>query len=1232
MATEMRQSMNANGKYEPKLYARRFSVRHGWYLALLILFLPLSQRILHAQVDTGSIVGTVLDSSGAALPAATLTVSEPSTGRKQSQVSGQDGSFSFTPLRIGTYTLTVTKPGFQTSVQTQIEVTVQGHLEIDPKLQVGEVTQQVEVTSAGPILETQSSSIQQLVSQKVINDLPLNGRNAAFLAQLSPGVTIAQNDSRGLQASGSFTANGSRRTQNDYLLDGMDDNVAIADLVNQSQFVVLPPPDALREFTVQTSNYSAEFGHAAGAVLNVTTKSGSNAYHGDLWEFVRNDFFDAKDFFVLSTQRKPEFRQNQFGGTIGGPLSIPHVYDARNKTFFFFDYQGTRIVKGKTYTQTVPTAAENASGFTNLQDLITLQSGTKTDLLGRVFPSGAVFDPATSRPVTAGVVDPVTGLTPTATGFARDPFYNGGVSGITNFTGASAVALMNQLPSARLNAAAVALLKLYPAPTSSALTNNYTTSPAATTTINGFDTRLDHVFSDRDSAFARYSYVHNTQLQPPPFPGVADGGASRPGTGWTESQNEALSETHIFNPRLVLEVRTGYSRVADLRQQFNATVMGIPGQYGIQGVPQIPTNGGLPTLNFGLLSAMGSSGTNPSSKASDIFQISENLSIDRGKHQIRLGSEYQYIAAPTLTPTTSRGSFTNNGVYTSVVNSTDSSTDRAQFILNPQATTVPGGLSNVGAANALSASNFPPAFRLVRPVVGAYMQDNWRIHPKLTLNLGLRWDFIGAPNEANSHFANVVPAQTGLTTTSTFYIPQAQVANVPIAFQTLLAKDGIAFTPVNGNSLVLAQKTNFGPRVGFSYQFLPKVVVRAGFGMFYQGNENHGLSISNYINFPFQVTTSYSNSNAVTPLTADNSVGTLQNGLVNVPLTAAAAVATTNTSLTLLGEPRNAKTSYSEAYNLQFQYQLTPNTVLQAGYVGTVSRHVQVGINENTVGSILAPSANVKANSFFPDFATGGTFIARAGESNYNGLQINGEHRYSNGFSLLANFTLSKCLSDTRDMLDNGVGSYRAPYIAGMGIRADYGLCDIHVRRIVHVSGSYQLPFGKNQRWLTSGVGSWVAGGWSTNWIFTTQDGQPFTVACTTTNAAGLGCNALKVAGQNPYSGSHNAKQFLNPSAFANPAAATTTSATPANLGGAPSQVTGPPYRGLNMSLFRQFPAVGETHFEFRAEVFNLTNTPNLGQPGSLNFTTPNTFASISATRDNPSDPREIQLSMKYYF
>jgi hypothetical protein len=1235
MATEMKSNVKTEINSIPMPFTGRFVAGRGWYLAVLLFLLPVLQQSAQAQVDTGSIVGTVTDTTGAFIPGAAITVKDEATGLRRVLQSGQDGTYTISPLKIGTYTMTVEKNGFETSVQQHIEVTVQGHLEINPKLQVGQVTQEVQVSSAGPILETQTSSIQQLVNERPINDLPLNGRNAVFLAQLSPGVTQSQNDSRGLQASGSFTANGSRRTQNDYLLDGMDDNVAIADLVNQSQFVVLPPPDALREFTVQTSDYSAEFGHAAGAVLNVTTKSGSNNFHGDLWEFVRNDYFDAKDYFVQSTQRKPEYRLNQFGGTMGGPIVIPHFYNGKDKSFFFFDYQGTRIVQGKTYTETVPTAAENASGFANLQDLITLQTGTKSDLLGRTFPSGTVFDPATTRAITASQTDPVTGLTASASGFVRDPFYSGTVGNTTNFTAPGAEAMLNQIQTGRINQAAVTLLDLLPAPTKSgALTNNYTVSPNLTTDIDGFDLRLDEVFGPKDTAFARYSYVYSSQFQPSPFPGVADGAPSRPGTGWTESQNEALSETHIFSPKLVLEVRAGYSRVADLRVQYDANKLGIPGQYGIGGIPQIATNGGLPTLNFGTLSAMGAAGTLPSSKASDIFQISENLSIDRGRHQIRVGDEYQYIAFPTLTPTTPRGSFTSNGTYTSVVNVNDTSTDRAQFIINPEAADYPadGGIANVGGANAMSASNFPPAFRLVRPDVGAYVQDNWRMSSKLTLNLGLRWDFIGTPEEANGRFANMVPAQTGLIGTSTFYIPQSQVANEPAAIQALLAKDGITLAPVNGNTLILAQKTNFAPRVGFAYQFLPKLVLRGGAGIFYQGNENHGLSVSNYVNFPFQITTSYTDPNAATPLTPDNSVGTLQNGLLNVPLTAAAAATSSNASLSLLGEPRNAKTSYAEAYNLQVQYQLSSDTVIEAGYVGTVSRHVQVGINTNTLNTILPPSANQKLSSFFPDFAVGGTFIARAGETNYNSLQVNAEHRFSHDFSLLANFTYSKCLGDTRDLLDNNVGSYRAPYVPGMGIRADYGLCDINARRIVHASGIYQLPFGKNQPYLHSGAGAWLAGGWSFNGILIAADGQPLTIACTTTNAAGLGCNALKVAGENPYAGHHNAAQFLNPSAFANAPVATSTSASIADLGGSPTQVSGPPYRRLNLSMFRQFPAPHETHFEFRAEVFNLTNTPNFAQPGSLNFTTPNTFASISATRDNPDDPREIQLSLKYYF
>ncbi|WP_255550866.1 carboxypeptidase-like regulatory domain-containing protein [Granulicella sp. dw_53] len=1179
---------------------------------------------VQAQVDTGAIAGSVTDSSGAVVPGAEVVLLEEKTGVTIKAQSGENGSFNFSPVKLGTYTLTISRDGYKQSVRQHIEVTIQSHLEINPKLEIGTISDTVQVSADSGLLETRSSAIQQLVTERAINDLPLNGRNPSFLAQLSPGVTFAQNDSRNLQASGSFTANGSRRTQNNYLLDGMDDNAAIADLVNQGQFVIMPPPDALREFTVQTSNYSAEFGHSAGAVLNVSTKSGTNGFHGNVWEYIRNDALDARDYFVLPTQRKPSFRQNQFGGTIGGPVIIPHVYNGRNHTFFFVDYQGTRTAQGKTYTKNVPTLSERNSGFTNLQDLIALQSGTRTDALGRIFPVGTVFDPSTTRPLSANGFDSVTGLTGTPGGFVRDPFYAGSLLGTTNFTSGSNRALLNQLPAGRLNANAVALLRLFPSPTGSALQNNYVVSPINRTTTDSFDTRFDETFNERDSLFVRYSFLNTTQVVPSPFAGVADGSASRPGNGNTQSQNIALSETHIFTPRLVNEARVGYSRVADTRRQVGAETLGIPAQFGIPGIPQLPSNGGLPLFEFGLLSNLGTPGTLPSDKASDIAQVTENLSIDLNRHQVRTGVEYQHVAFPTLTPTASRGDFTNNGLYTSIVANTDGSTDRAQFVLNPLPA-APGTLSGLGGSNAVSASSFSPVYHLVRQYLGAYVQDSWKAASNLTLNFGVRWEFLGIPTETSGRFANVVPAQTGTTSDgiSRFYIPQSQAGNVPAAFRTQLAADGIVFTPTPGNTLGIAQKTNFAPRVGFSLQAKPRLVVRGGYGIFFQANENHGLSISPWVNYPFQISTSYTAGSSVAPVTTDNSVGPISNGLLNVPLTAATAAIN---SISLFGEARNPKTSYSQGYNLQVQYQVTSGTVAFVGYVGSNSRHLQTAIGANAVSSILPPTANTKANSFFKDFATGGTFVARAGQTNYNSLQAGFEHRFRHGLSIIANVTYSKCLGDARDLLDNGIGGYRAPYLPGFGINADYALCDIDVRRIVHTSGSYELPFGKDKRFVHSGVGALLAGGWSANWIFTAQDGQPFSVPCTTTTAAGLGCFALKVAGQSPYAGSHNAQQFLNPAAFANPVVG--------SLGGPPTQVTGPPFRRLDFSVFRRFRFSETNYFEFRAESFNLTNTPNFAQPlsSSLNFTSPSTFAPINATRDNPNDPRQIQGSLKYYF
>jgi hypothetical protein len=429
------------------------------------------------------------------------------------------------------------------------------------------------------------------------------------------------------------------------------------------------------------------------------------------------------------------------------------------------------------------------------------------------------------------------------------------------------------------------------------------------------------------------------------------------------------------------------------------------------------------------------------------------------------------------------------------------------------------------------------------------------------------------------------------------------------------------FTPITDNVLGYAQKANFAPRLGFSLQAQPKLVVRGGYGLFFQGYENHGLSISPWVNYPFQITSSYTAGSSVAPLTPDNSVGPLSQGLNNVPLSSASA---SISSLALYGEPRYPKTTYSQSYNLQVQYQVTPNTIAFAGYVGSNSRHVQSSYNTNTVNTILAPTANVRNSAFFPGFAAGGNYISRNASTNYNSLQTGVEHRFSHGFSTIANFTWSKCMGNARDLLDNGLGGYRAPYLPGFGINADYSLCDIDVRRMVHVSGSYELPFGRNHALLTHGIAAALAGGWSTNWILAAQDGQPFSVACTTTTAAGLGCFAFKVPGQSLYTSSNRARQFLNPAAFVN--------APTGSLGGRPAQVTGPAYRHLDLSVFRRFDIGESRYFEFRAESFNLTNTPNFSQPGSLDFTAPSTFAQISSTRDNPNDPREIQVSLKFNY
>src|SRR5213082_2799425 len=350
-------------------------LRASLAVSALLLALFLGVLPLQAQVDTGSILGTITDASGAAISGAKVTLTNEGTGAALSTTTGADGVYKFTPLKVGSYKVTASYQGFQTTTQTNIEVNVGTDVVINFNLKPGAVTQTVEVVAAVPVLQSQDASVGQVIDSKNVNDLPLNGRNFTFLAQLSAGVNTPQADTRGNAANGAFAANGLRPAQNNYLLDGIDNNSDTVDFLNGTNFVVLPPVDAIQEFRVQTTDFSAEYGRSGAAVLNATIKSGTNQFHGDVWEFFRNDKLDAADYFERTQNaagqwqtQKGELRQNQYGFTIGGPVAIPHVLNGHNKVFFFGDYEGLRRRQGTIQTGSVPTVAERNSGYTNLQD------------------------------------------------------------------------------------------------------------------------------------------------------------------------------------------------------------------------------------------------------------------------------------------------------------------------------------------------------------------------------------------------------------------------------------------------------------------------------------------------------------------------------------------------------------------------------------------------------------------------------------------------------------------------------------------------------------------------------------------------------------------------------------------------------------------------------------------------------------------------------------------------
>lgn len=1166
------------------------AVRSRILLVFMLLFsigsmLFCSLPAVAQQANQGTITGTVSDPQGSVVVNATITITNADTGFTITRTTNGSGVYVTPPLSIGHYSVTCAAPGFKTANQANLMLNVDQRLGANFHLEIGETTETVNVSSAGSILQTEQSSTGQVVSTQMINDTPLNQRNYVFIAQLTAGVTPATSGSARGQGNGDFSANGVSPQQNDFILDGVDNNTSSIDFLNGASYVIKPPPDALAEFKIQTSNYGAELGHSAGAVMNASIKSGTNAFHGDLWEYFRNDALDARSFNAPAG-RLPEYRQNQFGATIGGPI-------IKNHLFFFGDFEANRIVIGNTGIFTMPTVAQRTGDFSDLLNP-SLTGGAPPVVLYKPGSGGAaplayqgrpnVFDPALINPEAQKLVNLL-------------PQPNFGVSGQTF--------------------------------------NNFITNQNEVNNTAQWDGRLDWNVREQDQAFARLSLSNNPFSVKPPF-GVLDGGGyGSDGSNRLKSEQLELSETHTFSPSLSNQFNFSF--------QYGSYIFGIPTAnrdvstpLGLGGVPTA-AGGGLPVFlpsgwsNFGT----GTGCCLPSIEHQNNSELLDNLTKIAGKHALSMGIQLQLIRPQFYVTGFPRGWYTYTGLFTSNPSISNTGFGGADFLADYQ------------NSNIVSTADSVEQYRWYR---AAYFQDDWKLTPKLTLNLGLRWDRYGAFDEKKGRQANEIVTSAGLGTGTANY----ELANndaVGPAFAALAAKDHINITRSSNPALTSIQNLNFAPRIGFAYSVDPKTVVRGAFGLFYGGLQNGG-GTNIGANYPWSTQTTFISptcpvggpcaTDGLTLATGFSKYLNQPGGLLNLPISYPV--------INAIQDP--AKTPYTESYNLTVQRAFTSTMTATLGYVGTVGRHLQQSnVWGNAPYALAAPGTDTTPFQPFPDFGRI-TYTAFVGASNYNSFQATVEKHFGDGLNFLSSYTWSHSLDDNL-----GSSLWVTPNSSLIPFNNGYGNSDLDVRQRFTLNGVYELPVGSGRRFLShKGILNELVGGWSIGVMFTTQTGNAFTVTPNNTPPAGLNYEVARMTGD-PFKGGgtpnasnpnitcptkvKTVQNWFNPCAFSNPLPGSNiapgtlvTSASDAVLyaGHGKNQLHGPGYNRMNNSIFKNFTTYKEQYLQFRADIFNTYNSTAYGLPnGSMNSNGGLITGTTSMGSLSP-DGRFIQLALKYYF
>ena len=1081
-----------------------------------------------AQVSTAELSGNVTDPSGASVAGAKVTAVNAATGASRESQTDTQGAYVMTLLPPGAYNLSVEASGFRRTVQEGVTLQVNQRARVDFSLQVGQITETVQVAATAPLLESQSSSLGSVVTERFVNELPINGRNFVQLAILTPGVSGVGFNLTGTIMSGArpddrrppseIFSNGNREGSNNFLYDGVDNNDRLT-----LSIVLRPAIEAVREFKVQTNLYSADLGRNSGAIVDVVTKSGSNALHGSAFEFLRNSALDARSFFNTKGTPFPPFRLNQFGGSFGGPVVLPRVYNGHNRTFFFVDYEGFRRTSLNSFLVTVPTLAMRTGDFSR---------------------ENRIFDPVST--------------TASGSTFTRTQFEN------------------NQIPAARFDPVTRKLINAYPAPTLGGSVNNYLASPAQRQRWDQGDVRVDHRIGASDTFFARWAIQHIETLVPNTFSPVPIAGLPRPvglgsedsfaGTSFSPVQHAVANWVHILSPRLINEFRAGFSRfVVDYFAEGAEPGLNLGNLLGIPNSNTSSQQSVLPVIQPANYAGIGHSRTMPILRRTNAFQYTDNVTFTSGRHTWKFGGDLRRRRITDYGVNRGSGRFDFTAAFTNLPGAGGTGHVMGSFLLGyPSRTEKDWLLVWIGMRGIET---------------GLYFSDDYRVTKHLTLNVGLRWEYYSPYSELANRWSNFDP----------------NTATMLVA-----GRDG-----VDRRANVRRDLRDYAPRFGFAYQAATHTVVRGGFGLFYNPGGALNTALRLHRGIPFGRISS------VTP--GDFFVGQkVSDGFPAEPVINLADAKEPTGAV--LGVFPGYRPSYVQQYNLMVQHEIAPwQMLLKAAYVGNLGRRVSTTINPNQpVPGSTALATRRPLYGLRPALADV-TFAVSDGLSNYNAFQLSVEKRVTHGLAMLLGYAWSHAIDDTGTEYGGGTGTPQDV----RNRRADRGNASFDLRHRMTISYLYSLPALRH----SSGPARFALGGWQTNGIATLQTGLPFTPQLqTTTVNTGTASRPNRLREGSLDSGARSLTRWFDPTAFASP--------LPFTYGDAGRNILfGPGRVNFDMSLFKDFPFWEERKFQFRAEAFNIFNTPQFGQP---NASIGNAQAGLIGS--TVGNPRQLQLALRLQF